>query len=148
MPNDQEYFKSLVSLLEADKQQMMLIIGLEVGLPILTLKDLSFGKVVFDAVDTIPGAMRIWLGASIILLFLAALCHWLYMRRIHMNSFAVARLMLQTGDGEDARKLLFDARSGLWAKHGYKFNLGMLFLVAGLIAYAGFVWIHLSNLQG
>ena len=145
MPNDQDYFKTLISLLEADKQQLMILIGLEIGLPILTLKDLSFGKVVFDTSETIPDALRISLGISIVLLFAGAAVHWTYMRRVHMNAFAVARLMLQTGNGEDARQLVFGDETGLWARHGYKFNLGMALLVAGLLTYAVFVWLHVSG---
>ncbi len=148
MPNDQEYFKSLISLLESDKQQMMLLVGFEIGLPVLTLKDLSFGKVVFDSGQTAPPELRLWLGVSIAFFLIAALCHTAYMRRVHLNTFAVARLMLETGVGQDARTLLFDESKGLWARHGGKYRLGMLALSLALFAYGGFVWTHLSGLEG
>ncbi|RMA41978.1 hypothetical protein D9R08_10915 [Rhodophyticola porphyridii] len=125
---------------------MMLFVAFEIGLPILTLKDLSFGNVVFAAGETVPAELRLWLGVSTACLLLAALCHFIYMRRIHMNAFAVARVMLETAQGADARRLVFDRQSGLWARHGAKYRLGMVFLILGCLAYCGFVWTHIGTL--
>lgn len=135
MSRDEKYLETLISVLEADKKQLTLFIGLELAVPLFTIKDVSFGKDLITGVSSIPNSIKVIIIISMICFLAAAFFHFKYLRRVHANTFAVARFLLN-GTGEDARALLFDDTKGLWAKHGWNYNLAMVFLYLACASYA------------
>jgi len=140
MPRDKEYLEKLIELLESDKRAVLLYIAFELALPVLTIKDLAIGQSVLSSTDSGMLAAKVILLVSLGLLCLAALFHFSYWRRIHLNAFAVARILLD-GTGEQARELVFNESTGIWARHGWKYVAGQAALALGIVAYVAFFGI-------
>jgi hypothetical protein len=137
MSRDKEYLEKLIELLESDKKAVMIYIALELAIPLLTIKDIAIGQSILVSSDPKILIVKVILVASLFLFLVAALFHFLYWRRIHLNEFAVAKYLLN-GTGEDARTLIFDEKSGIWAKHGWKYILAHIAFIAGVIGYLSF----------
>ncbi|MEO8747096.1 MAG: hypothetical protein ABI379_05525 [Rhodanobacter sp.] len=137
MFRDEEYIKQLIKLLESDKRAVMFYMAFELAVPVFTIKDLAFGQSALASTDAAAFATKLVLVTSLALFLMAALFHWLYWRRIHLNEFAVSRILL-SGTGEQARELVFGERTGLWGRHGWKYIAGHVALGFGMVTYLAF----------
>lgn len=91
---DKEYLEQLIELLESDKRAVLLYIAFEFAVPLLTIKDLAIGQSVLISTDSGILAEKLVLLTSLALFLSAAFFHFLYWRRIHLNEFAVARILI------------------------------------------------------
>jgi hypothetical protein len=143
MTNDTKYIEKLLEIIESDKKMVMLYISFALAILVLMVE-----KVAFSAPSDTPRVdqntpAKIALIASSLVLALSAFFHYLYYRRLHLNMYAMAKFILDD-DANEAHDFFFNVKTGIWKRHGWKFNTGLALFWSGIVAFCVFLILAMT----
>ena len=131
--NHQTYIRELIARLESDKKMVMIIIMFELAIILFSGKEIITSLIL----PALSFNLKLILTFSMLCLLLSAWFNYLYYRRLHLNELALPKFLIE-GTYQDARDMIFNDKTGLWAKHGYKYTVATYLLTAGILLYIVF----------
>src|SRR5438046_687244 len=119
-----EYIKTLVALLQDDARHVLLYVTVDFAVVLLFLSQIPI-----DRTLSLPLWARSVLAAGLVSMLFSALAFFMYVRRIHINRYALARC-IPSVDAVRAREIVA-GKAGLWQTHKRRYFAGLWLLRLG-----------------
>jgi hypothetical protein len=121
-----EYINAMIALAVDDIRHVTLYVTFSLGIVALVVSQLPVERVL-----GLPVAYRLLLCAGVVILAIAALCYFGYVRQLHRARMRMVRC-LPSLHAERVREL-WAGEAGVWQSSGWLYKLGRVLLAVGLV---------------